>query len=55
MKRFACGDVVPGCQARFTGDSAESILEQVAEHARHAHGLDQVTPELRAGVLAAIG
>lgn len=55
MKRFACGDVVPGCQARFTGDSDESILAQVAEHAHDAHGLDQVTPGLRASILAAIG
>lgn len=54
MKRFACGDVVPGCQARFTGDSEESILAQVAQHAHDDHGLDELTPELRAGVLAAI-
>lgn len=54
MKRFACGDVVPGCSARFSGTSEDAILAQVADHAREVHGVDQVTPDFRAQVVAAI-
>jgi predicted small metal-binding protein len=49
--RLACGDAVPGCSARFEDDSRERILEQVTVHAREAHGVTDVTPEM----LAAIG
>ena len=53
MKEFACGDVVPGCTARFSGD-VDGILGQVAAHARADHGLHDVPPALVAQVLAAI-
>jgi predicted small metal-binding protein len=46
-----CGDAVPGCTARFEDDSRERILDQVCEHARNDHGVQEVTPEM----LAAIG
>lgn len=54
MKQFACGDVVPGCTATFTGGSVEEILGQVVVHARDAHGMTSVQPELAERVLAAI-
>ena len=46
MKTFACGAVVPGCTATFTAETEEGILEQVARHAREAHGLPEVPEEL---------
>jgi predicted small metal-binding protein len=46
MKEFSCGAVVPGCSARFEGESEEDILQQVAVHARDAHGMDEVPPEV---------
>jgi predicted small metal-binding protein len=46
MKQFACGDVVPGCDARWVCDTEDEILARVAVHAREAHGLDDVPPEL---------
>jgi predicted small metal-binding protein len=46
MKRFSCGDVVPGCKARFEGEDEDAILRQVAHHAAHDHGMDQVPPEV---------
>jgi predicted small metal-binding protein len=49
--RLSCGDAMPGCSARFEDDSREVILEQVALHAREAHGVTDVTPEM----LEAIG
>lgn len=44
--RLSCGDAMPGCSARFEDDSRERILEQVAAHAREAHGVRDVTPEM---------
>ena len=46
MKEFACGDVVPGCKAKFKARSDEDLLKQVADHAREGHGIQQVSPEL---------
>ena len=45
MKRFRCGDVVPGCAQEFSGTET-AILEQVGEHAASAHGMTTVSPEL---------
>lgn len=44
--KLSCGDAMPGCSARFEEDSRERILEQVALHAREAHGVTEVTPEM---------
>lgn len=49
MKRFRCGDVVPGCTAQFHG-TEEDILGQVAEHARSVHGMTEIPDELVAQV-----
>lgn len=51
MKEFSCGDVVPGCIAKFRARSQEEILEQVAAHAHADHGLKEVPPELANAVL----
>ena len=48
---LSCGDAMPGCSARFEDDSRDVILEQVSAHARHDHGVVDVTPEM----LEAIG
>jgi predicted small metal-binding protein len=49
--KLSCGDAMPGCSARFEDESRERILEQVSVHAREAHGVTEVTPEM----LQAIG
>ena len=54
MKSFACGDVVPGCDATFLGADDGTILAQVADHAADSHGLTEVPAELVAAVTAAI-
>jgi predicted small metal-binding protein len=54
MKAFACGDVVPGCEARWVCSTEDEILFQVSEHARSAHGMSDVPPELAESVRAAI-
>jgi predicted small metal-binding protein len=53
-KHMACGDVVKGCAWTATAPSDEKLLEQVAQHAKQAHGVDEVTPELASQVKAAI-
>ena len=54
MKTFACGDVVPGCTATFTGPDEDAVLSQVAAHAAADHRLGSVPPELVAQVRAHI-
>lgn len=39
MKRFACQDIIPGCQHVFTGADDQSVLDQVIAHAAADHGL----------------
>ncbi len=54
MKQFACGDVVPGCEARFVCSTDDEILTQVAQHAARAHGLTTVPESVVAAVRASI-
>lgn len=54
MKSFACGDVVPGCEARWVCSSEDEVLAQVARHAAEAHGVPQPPAELVAAVRARI-
>lgn len=50
MKQFSCGDVVPGCTARFTGETEADLLRDVAGHAASGHGIHEISPELLASV-----
>jgi predicted small metal-binding protein len=50
MKEFSCGDVVPGCKAKFRARSDDELLEQVARHAREGHGIEHVSAELVSAV-----
>jgi predicted small metal-binding protein len=54
MKRFACGDVVPGCDASWTGGTDDDVFAAVSVHAGEVHGLTELTPELSAAVRSAI-
>jgi predicted small metal-binding protein len=54
MKEFACGDVVPGCDARFVCNSDDDVLAQVARHAADAHGLVSVPDSVVSAVRAHI-
>jgi predicted small metal-binding protein len=46
MKEFSCGDLIPGCGARFHGQNDDEILAQVAVHARRDHGLESIPDSL---------
>jgi predicted small metal-binding protein len=54
MKKFACGDVVPGCDASWVCSSEDDILANVAAHAAADHGLVEVSAELVSAVRANI-
>jgi predicted small metal-binding protein len=54
MKQFACGDIVPGCTAKYQLNTEEDILAAVAEHAREAHGLTEVPEAMIAEVRSRI-
>lgn len=45
MKTLACGEIMPGCDATFEGESVEEILAQAGDHAVAVHGLE-VSPEV---------
>jgi predicted small metal-binding protein len=57
MKKFACGDVVPGCDGVVTGETDDDVLAAAAAHAASAHGMtevpDEVVVAIRAGITSA--
>jgi predicted small metal-binding protein len=54
MKEFRCGEIVPGCDARFQGETEDEILQEIAGHARDEHGMDEVPPEVEDQIRASI-
>ena len=54
MKEFRCGELIPGCEAAFHGDTDDEVLEQIATHAREDHGMDEVPPEVVDQIRASI-
>ena len=53
-RRIACNDVVPGCGFTASAQTDEELIEKVVAHAKHDHGVTEMTPELAAKVEAAI-
>lgn len=45
--KLACGDVMPGCSARFESDDRDRLLVQMASHAASEHGITEITPEVQ--------
>lgn len=54
MKQFKCGEIVPGCETQIEAESDQEIMEHIADHAREAHGMDEVPPEVEERIRAAI-
>lgn len=46
MKRLACGTVVPDCTAVLEAETDEELMAGVVEHAREAHGMTDIPPEV---------
>jgi predicted small metal-binding protein len=53
-KELRCRDVGMNCDFQARGDTEEEVLRQAAAHARTAHQINEMTPELAAKVRAAI-
>jgi predicted small metal-binding protein len=53
-KVLRCNDVVGNCDFVARGESEQDILQQASEHARTAHQVSEVTPELAEKVRSAI-
>ena len=53
-KYIACAEIVPDCPFTASAPTEEELMERVAAHAAHDHGIAEVTPELAARVKAAI-
>jgi predicted small metal-binding protein len=51
---IACDNIVPGCGFTASGDTEEELIDKVAAHAAHDHGVREMTPELAAKVKAAV-
>ena len=49
-----CRDVGPDCDFVAKGETEDEIMTQVAQHAREAHGIETVPPELAEKAKAAI-
>lgn len=45
MKEFACGYVIPDCEARFYAFDLREMLELCEAHAHDDHGLDGPLPD----------
>lgn len=54
MKQFYCGAVIPGCKAKFTAQTDDDILRQVAQHAARDHGINEVPESVVTQVRASI-
>ncbi|GAW49141.1 MULTISPECIES: DUF1059 domain-containing protein [unclassified Nocardioides] len=54
MFKLACGDVMPGCAARFENTDRDQLMNQVAAHAASAHGVNEVTPDVLRAVEAQV-
>lgn len=49
-KTVNCRDVGVDCDFVARGETEQEILQQCAEHARTAHGMNEIPPELAAKV-----
>ena len=53
-KVIACAEIVPECPFTASAATEEELLQKVAAHAAHDHGITEITPELAKRVKAAI-
>lgn len=53
-KVIACAQIVPDCPFTASAATEEELLQKVAAHAAHDHGITEITPELMAKVKTAI-
>jgi predicted small metal-binding protein len=53
-KVLHCGDLMPGCKAVIEGKDMAEVMKKGAEHAKTAHGMATIPPDVAKKVQAAI-
>ncbi|HET8551882.1 MAG TPA: DUF1059 domain-containing protein [Gammaproteobacteria bacterium] len=53
-KTMRCGDVVEGCDFVARGENEDEVMAQAADHAKTAHGVNEVSPEMAEKVRSVI-
>jgi predicted small metal-binding protein len=53
-KQLCCRDIGMNCDFEARGNTEEEVLQQASAHARTAHQIPEMPPELAAKVRAAI-
>ena len=53
-KVLRCGDLTPGCNAVIEGKDEAEVMTKGAEHAKAAHKMATIPPDMAAKVKAAI-
>ena len=53
-KELRCRDIGMNCDYKANGNTEEEVLQQASAHARTAHQITEMPPELAAKVRAAI-
>jgi predicted small metal-binding protein len=54
VKQFKCGDVVLGCEWVTRNEDETELFEEIHLHARDAHGMDEVPPEVVVAIQSVI-
>ncbi len=53
-KTLKCGDLMPGCNAVVEGKDVAEVMAKAVEHAKKAHGMATIPPDVAAKAKAAI-
>jgi predicted small metal-binding protein len=53
-KVLRCGDLMPGCNAVIEGKDEAEVMAKGAEHAKTAHNMASIPPDVAAMVKGAI-
>lgn len=53
-KILKCGDLMAGCNAVIEGKDVTEVMAKAAEHAKKAHGMTTIPPDVAAKAKAAI-
>ena len=53
-KEFRCGDIIPGCPTVIEGKDDKEVMAKAREHAKNAHHMRTIPPEVATKVHEAI-
>jgi len=54
MPSFACKDIGMACEFKATAPTEEELMKKIAEHAKAAHKMTTVPPDIMAKIKKAI-